>query len=235
MDYAIIAAGEGSRLREEGIVTPKPLIRIQGEPLLDRLIGIFLRANASSINIIVNEEMTEVQQHLQQMQLPVPMNLIIQSTPSSMHSFYALSHFLKNDKFCLTTVDTIFHEADFKKYITAFEEDQVVDGLMAVTDFIDDESPLYVDTDDTLRILGFLDEAPLHPKYISGGIYCLKQMALPVLNHCMERNVFRMRNYQRNLLSEGLHIKAYPFPKIVDVDHAEDIDKANRFINQIQA
>lgn len=232
MDFAIIAAGEGSRLKQEGIETPKPLIPIQNEPLIDRLIHIFLRANASSITIIVNEEMIEVQEHLRRMNLPVPFHLIVQSTPSSMHSFYALSPFLKNDRFCLTTVDTIFKEDAFRMYIDAFEQDDEVDGLMAVTDFIDDESPLYVETDEELNILNFLDKAPSNPKYISGGIYCLKQSALPVLQNSIQRNIFRMRNYQRNLLEEGLVIKAFPFSKIVDVDHAGDIEKANNFITE---
>lgn len=64
MDYAIIAAGEGSRLAQEGVKWPKPLVRLNGTTLIDRFINVFLRNNASSISIIVNEEMIEVQQHL---------------------------------------------------------------------------------------------------------------------------------------------------------------------------
>ena len=30
MDYAIIAAGEGSRLAQEGVKWPKPLVRLNG-------------------------------------------------------------------------------------------------------------------------------------------------------------------------------------------------------------
>ena len=56
MDYAIIAAGEGSRLAQEGVKWPKPLVRLNGVALIDRLIDIFLRNNATSISIIVNEE-----------------------------------------------------------------------------------------------------------------------------------------------------------------------------------
>ena len=65
MDYAIIAAGEGSRLVQEGVSTPKPLIKLHGEPMIDRLIGLFLRHGASSISVIVNEEMTDVQRHME--------------------------------------------------------------------------------------------------------------------------------------------------------------------------
>jgi hypothetical protein len=40
----------------------------------------------------------------------------------------------------------------------------------------------------------------------------------------------RMRNFQRQLVADGLQLKAYPFKKIVDVDHAEDIAKAEAFL-----
>ena len=41
MKFAIIAAGEGSRLAAEGIQEPKPLVKVGGECLIDRLIRIF--------------------------------------------------------------------------------------------------------------------------------------------------------------------------------------------------
>ena len=40
-----------------------------------------------------------------------------------------------------------------------------------------------------------------------------------------------MRNYQRSLVEGGLKLKACPFKKIVDVDHAGDIATAEKFIN----
>ena len=38
-----------------------------------------------------------------------------------------------------------------------------------------------------------------------------------------------MRDFQRGLLQEGLRVEAFPFTKIMDVDHAHDIDQANAF------
>ena len=155
MDYAIIAAGEGSRLAQEGVKWPKPLVRLNGVALIDRLIDVFLKNNATSISIIVNEEMTEVQDYLKALRLPIPFYLLVKSTPSSMHSFYELSHYLDGDKICLTTVDTIFKEEEFSGYIQQFIQEDKLDGLMAVTDFIDDEKPLYVETDNELYIRNF--------------------------------------------------------------------------------
>ena len=230
MDYAIIAAGEGSRLAQEGIKWPKPLVKLNGIALIDRLIDVFLRNNASSINIIVNEQMTEVQDHLKALQLPVPFHLLIKSTPSSMHSFYELSQVWQGEEICLTTVDTIFREEEFSGYIQRFRQEKRLDGLMAVTDYIDDEKPLYVQTNEQLDIVSFLDRSNGECRYISGGIYCLRKPAIGVLEKAIQAGMSRMRNYQRQLIAEGLQLKAYPFSKIIDVDHAEDIVKAEAFV-----
>ena len=232
MNYAIIAAGEGSRLQQEGVRLPKPLVRLNGEPMIKRLIDIFLRCNAESLSVIVNEQMTEVREYLESLELPVPFRLVVKSTPSSMHSFYEVSRGFTAGRFCLTTVDTIFREEDFRRYIEAFEADTEADGYMAVTSFIDDEKPLYVDVDPAdMRITAFRDEPFDGVRYISGGIYGLTAPALDILADCMERGVSRMRNYQRALVEGGLDLKAYPLGKIVDVDHAGDIATAEAFIN----
>ena len=234
MHYAIIAAGEGSRLAQEGIALPKPLVRLCGEPMIQRLINIFVRCNAQSISIIVNEHMTEVREFLESLTLPVPLNLVVKTTPSSMHSFWHLSQVLPQGKFCLTTVDTIFREPDFARYIEAFEADDESDGLWAVTPFIDDEKPLYVDVDDQMHITAFRDKSWDGARYVSGGVYAMTDKAFPTLNRCIEQGISRMRNFQRALVADGLRLKAYSIDKIVDVDHAADIATAQQFLETIE-
>ena len=168
-----------------------------------------------------------------------------------MHSFYELSHTLENDRFCLTTVDTVFLEDEFSQYINAFR-DSKTDGLFSVTDYIDDEKPLYVETDENMIIKGFHDDniyacadsvkahdnKPIRHrnnslegfKYISGGIYCLDKNSIPALKASIEAKMFRLRNYQRQLIESGLKLQAWPFSKIIDVDHQEDIHKAELFL-----
>ena len=230
MNYAIIAAGEGSRLAQEGIEKPKPLVDLQGEPMIGRLINIMLRCNAQSISIIVNEHMTEVREYLESLELPVPLNLVVKTTPSSMHSLWHLSHVIPRGKFCLTTVDTIFHEEDFKGYIEAFEEDNEHDGMWAVTPFVDDEKPLWVDVDSQMNITAFRDKAWDGATYVSGGIYAMTDSAFAILDDCIEKGISRMRNFQRALVDAGFHLKAYSIDKIIDVDHADDIATAEAFL-----
>ena len=230
MHYAIIAAGEGSRLAQEGVELPKPLVRLCGEPMIERLINIFVRCNAQSISVIVNEHMTQVREFLESLKLPVPLNLVVKTTPSSMHSFWHLSQVLPKGKFCLTTVDTIFREQDFARYIEAFEADDQSDGLWAVTPFVDDEKPLYVDVDSQMNITAFRDQPWDGAHYVSGGVYAMTDRAFATLNRCIEQGSSRMRNFQRALVADGLRLRAWSIDKIVDVDHAADIHTAQQFI-----
>ena len=229
MKFAIIAAGEGSRLASEGVAKPKPLVELQGVPIIERLIRIFARNDASSINIIINEQQPETAEFLKSIEVECPINIVIKSTPSSMHSMHALSHLLRGEKFCLTTVDTLFKEDEFANYIKRFEEYDG-DGIMAVTEYIDDEKPLYIVTDEKMEITTFCDNPTPETHYISGGIYGLSPKALDILEQCMNDGVHRMRNFQRRLVESGMKLQAYPLGKIIDIDHAEDIIKAEEFI-----
>lgn len=231
MHYAIIAAGEGSRLANEGVAVPKPLIELQGRPMIERLIDIFATYQPESVSVIVNEHMTQVRQHLEQLaqRLPFELRLTVKTTPSSMHSFYEVSRGFTAGKFIVTTVDTVFRQPDFERYARAFDASEA-DAFMGVTDYIDDEKPLYVDVDDACRITAFRDAPDGNDRFVSGGIYGLTPAALRVLENCMANNVSRMRNYQRQLLAAGLDVQAFPFGKIVDVDHPGDIATAERFL-----
>lgn len=219
-------------MSQEGVQLPKPLVQLNGVAMIDRLIHIFAQNGAEEVVVIINNEVPLTKAHLHELEKnsEVPLRVVVKTTPSSMHSFYELSRYLKDDRFCLTTVDTIFREEEFARFIEAFKAYDG-DGMMAVTDYIDDEKPLYIGTDASNRITGFYDSLQPDIRYISGGIYCLSPQSIVTLEKCMAQGMSRMRNFQRQLVADGLQLKAYPFSKILDVDHADDIVKAEAFLN----
>jgi len=243
MKFAIIAAGDGSRLAQEGITEPKPLVKVRGERLIDRLIRIFMENNATEIVVICNEQMYDVASHLKMIQdeglngLPIPLRFVVKSTLNSMHSFYELRDFLRDEPFILTTVDTIFDESEFHDYVLSFQ-DKIAHGtaaLMGVTDYIDDEKPLYVGVDNVMRINGYYDNAQVDSRFISAGIYGLTASSLDILESCIEKGEGRMRNFQRALVAAGLRMEAYPLTKVFDIDHIDDIRKADEGVNNLSS
>lgn len=229
--------------------------------MIERLIRVFVQNGAQSISVICNEQMTEVQSFLEALKQSevlhttgedgetrfCPLNVVVQTTPSSMHSLAALEKVIPQGKFCLTTVDTIFREAEFAAFIRSFAEMDVSegDGLFAVTPFVDDEKPLWVATQSAINasapapvspITGFYDQQTEVPAgqqtYVSGGIYGLHTAtAWPVLHQCIAEGQSRMRNYQRALVQAGIPLQAYLFGQIMDIDHASDIQKAEQWLS----
>ena len=232
MKFAIIAAGEGSRLASEGVNVCKPLVRCGGETLIGRLCRIFAEDGAEEIVIVTRPEVASAMEGARLRAEGTRVKVIARLTPSSLHSFGVVAQLLEGEAFCLTTVDTVFREEEFASYIREFRNlGEEWDGLWAVTPFIDDEKPLYVEALPDGEIVSFSDVKG-GAYLVSGGIYCMKPSCLPVLRECLEGGVSRMRNFQRRLIERGRRLKAYEFRKIVDVDHARDIEKAEEFLAQ---
>lgn len=220
MRFGIISAGEGSRLASEGFSQPKPLVPICGVPMIERLVRIMNGCGAERIAVIVNGENPETVSLLKKF----PVDLVVKKTPTPMHSMMELAPYLEGDRFCVTTVDTVFSESRFRIMMDEFSRSSM-DGLMGVTSLIDDEKPLYVDVDGEMMIKGFHDSRD-NCRFVSAGIYALKADALNVLKSCLESGQTRMRYFQRQLLEAGMRLKAFDMGQVVDVDHVSDVARA---------
>lgn len=229
MVLGIIAAGESSRMRAEGIPIPKPLVAIGGIPIIERIIGSASRKGISTVCCIVNEQSLELKDHLQSMKLGVEIEVLVRSTPSSMHSLFALEPMLRKESFFLSTADTVFQEEEFGRFVSYVEHQKNLDGVLAVTQFVDDEKPLCVTMDQDRQILAFNDETS-PGAWATGGIYYFTPRVFDEMHTAEERRIVRLRNFLRLLLERGYVFEGYPFSKIIDVDHLHDVTMAEEFV-----
>lgn len=144
----IFAAGHGERLRSAAI--PKPLIKIDGQTLITRVLNSLAEAGASEVVIIINENSLAVRDHVATQTCPFPIRWIVETTPSSMHSFLRVVETLAAEgdggPFLLSTVDTVAGPQTFARFMAearSFEEAVVT---LALTSPGDDEKPLLVQT-----------------------------------------------------------------------------------------
>lgn len=228
MKAGIIAAGEGSRLRSEGIVVPKPLVPVEGVPLIERLLRVFENQGISEAVCIINESSLAVKEFVDSRQFGIPVHFVVKTTPSSMHSLFALYPHLKDGRFLLTTVDSIFHEADFSRFIDHGRSDASADGILAVTEYVDDENPLYVELDSSNRIVHFRKSE--HNTWVTGGLYVFSNTIFREIDIALQMGIERLRNFLNHLLSCGYCLEGFPFSKIVDVDHRQDILAAENLL-----
>lgn len=229
MIYAIIAAGEGSRLAGEGITLPKPLVRVGNVPLIERMVRVMSsQPDCERIEVIINEQAAEVGKLLDSL----PVNVTAKSTPGSMHSLAAILPRLAGGDVCVATVDAVFRPEEFNSYVQMWRDNRDADALMAVTKFVDDEKPLYVSVNTEGLITGYFDTPADGVAYVSGGMYILTPDSLSLITDCIEAGQTRMRDFQRALVAAGLRLRPFEFSKIIDVDHAADIAAAEDLIKQ---
>lgn len=229
MKIAIIAAGEGSRLREEGIFTPKPLLTLHGETLLMRHIRRAAQNGFSSAAVIVNDLYPELAEYLHNTHFPLPVEKVVKSTPGSMHSFYELRNFLRKEPFLLTTVDPVYTDEAFRHYLETIRKNPEACGVMALTSFVDDEKPLWVTTGPGMKIVSYSSEKE-NTQWVSAGFYFFRPEVIPLLESAMEEGLVRMRSFQQYLLSKGCRLVGCDVGKVIDIDHAWDIKKAEELI-----
>ncbi|HLB01475.1 MAG TPA: NDP-sugar synthase [Bacteroidota bacterium] len=229
MIAGIIAAGEGTRLKSEGIASPKPLVEVGGTPIIGRLLKSLANAGISSVCCIINEDSTEVRDYVESLLLPIPVSFLVKSTPSSMHSLFELSPRLRGGKFLLTTVDSIFAESDLRDFLAAGEDDGAPDGLLAVTDYVDDENPLFVETGKDGRVTSFSKSG--RSPWITGGLYIFHPRIFDEIPDARRLGIERLRNFLSHLVRSGYDLRTHRFSKIVDVDHVRDIRTAERMLD----
>ena len=249
MKAGIIAAGEGSRLKSEGITLPKPLVSVDGVPLIERLIDSFIRCGITEIVCIVNEYSLEVKKFVESKKFSIPIQFVVKTTPSSMHSLFVLSPYLKDGQFLLSTVDSIFNGEELSRLLKYAQQHQSVDGILAVTNFVDDEKPLYVEMDKLNQIVSFgsnrLNPQPLPTSpspngrrggaggdegipgvWVTGGLYIFSPRIFNEMDAVLRKGIERLRNFLEHLLREEYRLEGFPFSKIIDVDHIHDIAAA---------
>lgn len=212
MNYIILAAGQGSRLKG---VAPKPLVEIGGKTLLRRLLDII--NDDANVVVVANADIPEIAASL-----PPSVKVLEVNTPSAAHSLAAPG--LLSAPAIAITVDSFFSKEAFDAFRAAFEATRA-DALMGVTHYIDDESPLYVEVADG-QITSFSDFPGA--SLISAGVYGLSPRALSVIPEAIAKGVNGLRELQRALLLKNLNVKAFDMGVVIDVDRPEDLEKARR-------
>jgi len=233
MNLGVIAAGDGQRLKDEGITVPKPLIIINEQTLLDRIILLSGKFQFESVNIIINSAFKKdiEDSGIFDKHKDVKGNVIYGKTQSSLHSLNRLKDLLSESNFCLMTIDSIFNENEFEEFLKQAEGINGYDGLIAVTDFVDDEKPLWIKTDENGIIKKFSSERD-GADYVTGGIYFFKKGVIGLTDKAIEKDISRLRNFLQYLVDIGLNLKAVRFSKIIDLDHKSDIEEAERFLKE---
>ena len=96
LESGVLAAGRGERLRTR-IADLKPLVKVGGQTLIEHVLGSMAEPARAEVVVIINEDSLAVRDHVVAATWPFALRWIVETTPSSMHSFLRLVETLATD------------------------------------------------------------------------------------------------------------------------------------------
>ncbi len=229
----IFAAGRGSRLRSPQQPL-KPLVEVRGRALIEHVLHALTEAGATEVAIIINEESLAVRDHVIKSEWPFALRWLIESTPSSMHSFLRLVETLSADgdagPFLLSTVDTVTRGSVYARFYAEAQRSEAALTL-ALTAPGDDEKPLFVRlAPGASRVLAIGREPS---KQVTAGIYAVRSSILREAAAARRDGLEALRLFLGRLLERGYALAGIPIAQSIDVDRPADIATAETFLGSV--
>ncbi len=236
MHGLILAGGEGSRLAAGGIAVPKPLVQVGGKPQIVALLDMLVQLGCPSLTCAVRADFPAVRRLLDGRRFGPPLTVVECRTPSSLHTLVeGLGAVPPGPVFC-SMVDTVMRPEDWGTVYAAADR-HLAEGaevVLAVTPYVDDESPVYVSRSGEGDVRA-LSDTPLTPPCVTGGVYGLSVAARQAAAEAVARGVHKMRAFLKQRVADGRRVAAVEVPRIIDIDRPSDLQHANAWLAARQA
>ena len=230
----VLAAGRGERLRTQSSHL-KPLVKVNGQTLIERVLSSMAEAGASEVIVIINEDSLAVRDHVTAAKWPFALRWIVETTPSSMHSFLRVVETLAADgddgPFLLSTVDTVAGPQTFARFIAEARQEEAAVTL-ALTSPGNDEKPLLVRCAPAKRIVA-IGAAAAPSDQATAGLYAVRASILREADAARRDGIDALRTFLGRLLDGGYHLAGIPIAQSIDVDRPGDIRTAEEFLRRI--
>jgi CTP:molybdopterin cytidylyltransferase MocA len=219
MHGLILAGGEGSRLLASGVTEPKALMSIGGQPQLRRSALTCFQLGCRSVTCAVRADLAA---DAAAVCVGLDATIVPVLTPSSLHTLVEGLRVVPPGQVFCTLVDTVMPMVDWaaahRVAVGALRE---ADAVVAVTPFVDDTSPLWVEVgpDGAVRSFG----QRVQPVLVTGGVYWFGARARLAAAAAVEGGVVRLRGFLSHLVESRLRVRAVEVCQIIDVDTRDDL------------
>ena len=234
MKLVIIAAGLGSRLSSVSNNTPKLLVPVMGQPLINKLLSNCIDAGIKNIVVVTGFNNHIIEDHLKRLQTPIQIEAAYNPDWKLANGVSVLSaqkHIPTGEDFMISMSDH-YYTSDILKIIKDESDNNTIASVGAdykideIHD-IDDGMKLKIDEDSNL--IRSMSKTLSKYNAIDCGIFKCKYEFFDYLKKAKEKDECSLSDACNLLMNKGLmgsvDIKSYPW---IDIDTPEALD----FINQ---
>lgn len=221
----IIAAGEGSRLKRDGLRMPKSMVPVAGVPLIERVVSNFVKAGITQLRIIFNEDDRECATFVRERFPNLDIHCIVKTTRSSYESFWEVGRRSGPGLILMSTVDWICPEPAFHHFVDQVMRYRQASVILAVTPFVADEKPLWVTLDPSGRVTSI---GGASGDVVTAGLYLVSGSVFAKAPH--PDAVDRLRDFLTWLVAGGEPVYGVIIDQVVDIDRAEDLQLAETLL-----
>lgn len=222
----ILAAGDGRRLLEDGWTMPKPLVPVEGVPLVAHVIENMLAAGVESLSIIFNAREEDCAEFVRARFPGADIRILVKTTASSLESFHEIARLLPPGPALVSTVDAWCPRPAFLEFARNAAKAPAEDTVLAVTTFVADEKPLWVRLDPARRVTEIGGDSG---DAVTAGMYVFPER---VRNLPAPATLGRLREYLAWLVERGETVRGIGVGTVVDVDRESDIALAAALANE---
>ena len=174
VDVVIMAGGRGQRLSPLTNNLPKPLIPINGKPIIDYNFDNLLKLGVNSFFISINYLKEMVKEHFRKKQINKKVKFVEEDSPLGTFGSISLIENFEYDNILVVNSD-ILTNVDFQLFYEKFLESKCDIGLISIE--YSSEIPYAILVEKDLKLLDF-KEKPSYNYLINTGIYLLNKRAI---------------------------------------------------------
>lgn len=217
----IMAGGEGTRLSPFNKILPKPLIPINGEPIIELIIERFLEYGCKEFYLSLNYKANIIKAYFNDLKHDYNINYIEEEKPlGTVGSLYLLKDKI-NSTFYISNCDVLI-EADYAEILKFHKDNKNM--ITVITSMKHYKIPYGIVRINNDGILKGIEEKPEYDFLVNTGMYVLEP---EVLKDIPENKFYNITNLIDDYQNKGKKIGVYPVSEKswLDIGQLEELQE----------
>ena len=230
----ILAAGRGTRMKDLTAERPKPMLPVQGRPLLAHIVESAEEAGIEEILLVVGYKAELVREYFETHRpARARLSYVVQEKPDGTGSATLLGkEFAGGERVLLTFGDILARASTYRAILDLAEG---ADGVLAVKEVDDPHrgAAVYVEGDRITRIVEKPPEGTSTTRFVNAGIYCFGPAVFDELERIplSARGEYELTDAINQLLAGGAHLRWHRIEGFWrDIGRPEDLGAVDEYV-----